>query len=104
MREVAILGAGPIGGSVAQMLARLDVVATIRLIDESGAVAQGKALDIMQSAGLEGFSTTVVGTTELSAGGRASMVVLADCAHLASANRPAAFTDAVLAHLTGEDP
>ena len=34
----------------------------------------------------------------------ARLVVLDDCAHLASANRPAAFTDAVLAHLTGEDP
>lgn len=34
----------------------------------------------------------------------ARLVVLDDCAHLASANRPAAFTDAVLAHLTGEGP
>jgi 3-oxoadipate enol-lactonase len=31
----------------------------------------------------------------------ARLVVLEDCAHLASANRPAAFADAVLAHLAG---
>ena len=34
----------------------------------------------------------------------ARLVVIDDCAYLASANRPAAFTDAVLAHLAGEDP
>ena len=34
----------------------------------------------------------------------ARLLVIDDCAHLASANRPAAFTDAVVAHLTGEDP
>jgi 3-oxoadipate enol-lactonase len=32
----------------------------------------------------------------------AQQVVLEDCAHLASANRPAAFADAVLAHLAGD--
>ena len=32
------------------------------------------------------------------------LVVLEDCAHLASANQPAAFADAVLAHLEGEAP
>jgi len=80
MREVAILGAGVLGGTVAQMLARLNVVPAIRLIDESPGVAQGKALDIAQSAGLGGFATIVTGGTELAAAGTASIVVLADCA------------------------
>ena len=34
----------------------------------------------------------------------ARLVVLEDCAHLASANQPAAFADAVLLHLAGEAP
>ncbi|HEX2377255.1 MAG TPA: 3-oxoadipate enol-lactonase [Gaiellales bacterium] len=34
----------------------------------------------------------------------ARLVIIDDCAHLASANQPAAFTAAVLAHLTGEGP
>ena len=34
----------------------------------------------------------------------ARLVVLDDCAHLASANQPAAFADAVLLHLAGEVP
>jgi malate dehydrogenase len=80
MREVAILGAGALGGAVAQMLARLDLVPAIRLVDESPGVAQGKALDIAQSAGLEGFSTIVTGGTDMAAAGSASIVVLADCA------------------------
>ena len=47
MHDVAIVGAGEIGGALAHILARLDVLGTIRLIDERGSVAEGQALDIM---------------------------------------------------------
>ena len=46
MHTVAILGAGDLGGALARTLATRDAVSHIVLIDEAGAVAAGKALDI----------------------------------------------------------
>lgn len=81
MREVAILGAGELGGAVAHLLARRDVVRAITLIDgdaESGHVAAGKALDIAQAAPIEGFATQLSGTTDLSMVAGAAVVVIAE--------------------------
>jgi hypothetical protein len=50
MREVAIVGAGELGGLVAHALARRNSAGVIRLIDDSSRVAEGKALDISQAA------------------------------------------------------
>jgi malate dehydrogenase len=78
MREVAIVGAGELGGAVAHLAARRDIVRTVTLIDDSGRVAAGKALDIAQAAPLEAFSTRIDGTTDLSRAAGASVVVIAD--------------------------
>jgi len=78
MCEVAIIGAGELGGAIAFQLARLDAARTIRLIDESGSIARGKALDIAQSAPIAGFSTTVVGATTLFESAAARILVIAD--------------------------
>lgn len=78
MREVAILGAGALGGSLAHVLARRDVVSRIRLLDESGQIAAGTALDIMQASPLDGFSTVVSGSPDLTRMVGASIIVIAD--------------------------
>jgi malate dehydrogenase len=78
MREVAIVGAGELGGLVAHVLARRDAAESIRLVDETGRVAQGKALDITQAAPLERFATRVTGSTDLYAAAGAEIVVVAD--------------------------
>jgi malate dehydrogenase len=78
VEDIAIIGAGELGGALADALARLDIAAGIRLIDEAGRVAEGKALDIMQSAPIEGFSTDVSGSSDLAAAGGAALVVIAD--------------------------
>jgi malate dehydrogenase len=78
MQDVAILGAGELGGSLAHVLARRDVVRTIRLVDATGQLAAGKALDIMQAAPIERFSTQVTGSTDIIAAGGSTIVVLAD--------------------------
>src|SRR5262245_62502008 len=80
MSEVAIVGAGELGGAIAYMLARRDVVSRIWLVDESGQVAAGKALDIRQSAALHGFASRVEGTTELATPRSDAIVIVADCA------------------------
>jgi malate dehydrogenase len=78
MLDVAIIGAGELGGSLAQLLAAREVVRDVRLIDEAGRVAAGKALDLMQSAAVAGFSTRITGASELTAAAGAAVIVLAD--------------------------
>jgi malate dehydrogenase len=78
MREVAILGAGELGGAVAHVLARRDIVGSIRLVDEAGSVAAGKALDIAQAAPIEGFATQLRGATDIASAAGASVIVVAD--------------------------
>ncbi len=78
MQHVAIMGAGELGGALAHVLARRDAVSDICLIDESGRVAAGKALDITQAAPIEAFATRLTGSADLSSAGGAAIVVIAD--------------------------
>jgi malate dehydrogenase len=78
MREVAIVGAGELGALIAHVLARRGAVNSVQLIDESGRIAAGKALDIMQAAPIEAFSTRVIGSTDLFAAAGADVVIIAD--------------------------
>jgi len=78
MDRVVIVGAGELGGLLAHLLARRAIAHDVHLIDEHGRVAEGKALDIMQAAPVEGFSTRVSGSSDLSLAGGATAVVIAD--------------------------
>jgi malate dehydrogenase len=78
MRVIAIIGAGELGGAAAYTLARQDAATAIRLIDDHGRVAEGKALDITQAAPIEGFTTEIAGSTDLMIAGGADIVVMAD--------------------------
>lgn len=78
MQRVAIVGAGELGGAIAHLLARRDVVRAITLIDETGRVAAGKALDIAQAAPIEGFATELTGSTDLSMAAGADVIVIAE--------------------------
>lgn len=78
MHSVAIVGAGELGGAVAHVLARRDIVRAIAIVDETGAVAAGKALDIAQAAPVEGFSTSLSGSTDLTTAAGAAVVIIGD--------------------------
>jgi malate dehydrogenase len=78
MRDVAIIGAGELGGLLAHALARRSIARSIHLVDETGRVAEGKALDITQAAPIEGFATSVYGSADTSAAAGADVIVLAD--------------------------
>ena len=78
MQDVAIIGAGELGGATAHALARSNLVRSITLIDETRRVAAGKALDIAQAAPVEGFATQLSGATDVSVAAGASIVILAD--------------------------
>jgi malate dehydrogenase len=78
MGFIAIVGSGPIGGAVAHKLAERDRVPEVRLIDAAGPIAEGKALDIRQSAPIEGFSTRVTFADSVRAAIGANVIVIAD--------------------------
>jgi malate dehydrogenase len=77
MNEVAILGAGELGGAIADALARRDTAREVRIVDE-GSVGAGKALDIMQSSAIERFATRVSAATDVTAAAGAAIFVIAD--------------------------
>jgi malate dehydrogenase len=78
MSDVAIFGAGELGGALAHLLARQNVVRAIRLVDAAGRIAAGKALDIAQAGPIEGHATEVEGSTDVMAAAGATVVVIAD--------------------------
>ena len=78
MQTIAILGAGDLGGAVARAIACLDLVPAITIVDEAGAVAAGKALDLRQSGPVEGFDTRLEGTSDFAKISGVGLVVLAD--------------------------
>ena len=75
---LVIAGAGDIAGALAQRAAARARFRDIRLIDESGTVAAGKALDIRQAGPVDGYDSRVTGHDSLSAASGASVVAIAD--------------------------
>lgn len=63
MSKVSIIGAGEVGASCATCLAERDFVNEITIIDVKPGLAEGKALDLRQSAALKRFDTIVTGVT-----------------------------------------
>ncbi len=78
MTIVAIVGSGPLGGTLAHTLAGRGRIGEVRLIDPEGRVAEGKALDILQSAPVEQWSTRMTSATTVTAAAGADVIVLAD--------------------------
>ena len=63
MRKVTVVGAGAVGASCAEYIAIKNFAAEVVLVDIKEGFAEGKAMDLMQTASLNGFDTKVVGTT-----------------------------------------
>lgn len=78
MATVVILGAGEIGGALARQLAATDLVSRIIIVDDLANVAAGKALDVAQSAPVDGYHTALSGTSDVAAVVGAVAIVVAD--------------------------
>lgn len=63
MSKISIIGAGEVGASCATCLAERDFVNEIVMLDVKQGLAEGKALDLRQSAALKRFDTIVYGVT-----------------------------------------
>jgi malate dehydrogenase len=60
-KKIALIGAGMIGGTLAHLIS-LKELGDVMLFDIAEGIPQGKALDLAQSGGPEGFNATLKGT------------------------------------------
>jgi malate dehydrogenase len=61
--KVTLVGAGAVGASCAEYIAIKDFASEVVLIDIKENFAEGKAMDLMQTAALNGFDTKITGST-----------------------------------------
>ncbi|NDV65536.1 malate dehydrogenase [Bacteroides sp. 224] len=63
MSKVTVVGAGNVGATCANVLAFNEVADEVVMLDVKEGVSEGKAMDMMQTAQLLGFDTTLIGCT-----------------------------------------
>ncbi|MDR0509588.1 MAG: malate dehydrogenase [Rikenellaceae bacterium] len=63
MTKVTVVGAGNVGATCANVLAVREIVSELVLIDVKEGLAEGKVLDMFQTAGLLDFDTKMTGVT-----------------------------------------
>lgn len=61
--KVSVVGAGAVGASCAEYIAIKNFASEIVLLDIKEGYAEGKAMDLMQTAPLNGFDTKITGST-----------------------------------------
>jgi malate dehydrogenase len=61
--KVTVVGAGAVGATCADNIARKELATELVLLDIKEGVAEGKAQDMMQTAALLGFDTKIIGST-----------------------------------------
>ncbi len=62
--KVTVVGAGAVGASCAEYIAIKNFASEVVLVDIKEGFAEGKAMDLMQTASLNGFDTKITGTTK----------------------------------------
>ncbi|MCP9766762.1 malate dehydrogenase [Lacihabitans sp. LS3-19] len=61
--KVTIIGAGAVGATAADNIARKQIASEVVILDIKEGFAEGKAMDLAQTASIEGFDTKLVGVT-----------------------------------------
>lgn len=61
--KITIVGAGAVGASCAEYIAIKNFASEVILLDIKEGYAEGKAMDLMQTASLNGFDTKITGIT-----------------------------------------
>jgi len=61
--KVTVVGAGAVGATCADNIARKELATELVLLDIKEGIAEGKAQDMMQTAALLGFDTRIAGST-----------------------------------------
>ena len=61
--KITVVGAGAVGASCAEYIAMKNFVSEVVLLDIKEGFAEGKAMDLMQTASLNNFDTNITGST-----------------------------------------
>lgn len=61
--KVTVVGAGAVGASCAEYIAIKNFASEVVILDIKEGFAEGKAMDLMQTATLNGFDTRIIGST-----------------------------------------
>ena len=61
--KITVVGAGAVGASCAEYIAIKDFASEVVILDIKEGFAEGKAMDLMQTASLNGFDTKISGST-----------------------------------------
>lgn len=61
--KITVVGAGAVGATCADNIARREIAEEVVLLDIKEGFAEGKAMDMMQTAALLGFNTKISGVT-----------------------------------------
>ena len=61
--KITVVGAGAVGATCADNIARKELAEELVLLDIKEGVAEGKSIDMMQTAALLGFDTKIIGST-----------------------------------------
>ncbi len=76
MSKVTVVGAGNVGATCANVLAHMDFINEVVLIDIKGDLAKGKALDTWQQAPIDYYSTKLTGTEDYKDTANSDIVVI----------------------------
>jgi malate dehydrogenase len=76
MKKVTVVGAGNVGATCANVLAHMDIVKHVVLLDIQGDFAKGKALDTWQQAPIDSYSTYLTGTNDYADTAGSDIVVI----------------------------
>lgn len=76
MSKVTVVGAGNVGATCANVLAHMDFVNEVVLIDIKADLARGKALDSWQQAPIDFYSTKLTGTEDYKDTANSDVVVI----------------------------
>ena len=75
--KVTVVGAGAVGASCAEYIAMKNFSSEVVLVDIKENFAEGKAMDLMQTASLNSFDTRILGSTNdysLTAGSEVAVI------------------------------
>ena len=61
--KITVVGAGAVGASCAEYIALKNFASEVIILDIKEGLAEGKAMDLMQTASLNNFDTKIIGTT-----------------------------------------
>ncbi len=76
VNTITVVGAGNVGATTAQRLAEKQLARRVVMVDVAEGIPQGKALDLYQSAPIEGYDTRIVGANDYAETAGSDIVVI----------------------------